>query len=92
MRRATITLPDELEAELEDWLATQPTPPSLTGILQTALRTFLREKKLEALQYRPRTRPLSVTPSPHGSGHQDTSIHHDAVLTEPFDGSKDEPP
>ena len=42
MRRATITIPDDLEADLEAYLADQEVPPSLAAIAQTALREFLR--------------------------------------------------
>lgn len=41
MKRATITLSDELEAELEDYLAGQEVPPSFTSLVQAALRSFL---------------------------------------------------
>lgn len=41
MRRATITLSDELEAEVEEYLAAQEAPPSLTSLVQAALRSFL---------------------------------------------------
>jgi Arc/MetJ-type ribon-helix-helix transcriptional regulator len=41
MRRATITLPDDLEAEVEEYLAKQEAPPSLTSLIQAALRRFL---------------------------------------------------
>jgi predicted nucleotidyltransferase len=42
MRRATITIPDDLEADLEAYVADQKVPPSLAAITQTALRQFLR--------------------------------------------------
>lgn len=45
MRRATITLSDELEAELEGYLAAQEVPPSLTSLMQAALRSFLAERR-----------------------------------------------
>lgn len=44
MKRATITLSDELEAEVEEYLAAQPAPPSLTSLVQAALRSFLTER------------------------------------------------
>ena len=47
MKRATITIPDDLEHELENFLARQETPPSLTNIMQTALRSYLVQKKME---------------------------------------------
>lgn len=47
MRRATISLPDELEAEVEEYLAEQEAPPSLTALVQAALRRFLGERPWE---------------------------------------------
>lgn len=44
MKRATITLTDELEAELEAYRAGQEVPPSLTSLVQVALRGFLAER------------------------------------------------
>ena len=46
MRRATITLPDDLEAEVEAYLAKQEAPPSLTSLVQAALRRFLGERRI----------------------------------------------
>ncbi len=44
MKRATITLTDELEAELEAYRGGQEVPPSLTSLVQVALRSFLAER------------------------------------------------
>jgi hypothetical protein len=38
-------LPDDLEAEVEDYLADQEAPPSLAALVQAALRRFLRESR-----------------------------------------------
>ena len=46
MRRATITIPDELEALLERYLARLDAPPSLTTLAQAALRRYLEEASL----------------------------------------------
>lgn len=45
MKRATITLSDELEAALEEYRAAQPAPPSLTSLVQAALRSFLADRR-----------------------------------------------
>lgn len=45
MKRATITLTDELEAELEAYRAGQEVPPSLTSLVQVALRSFLDQRR-----------------------------------------------
>lgn len=43
MKRATITLDDELEAMLEAYRTGQEVSPSLTSLVQVALRRFLSE-------------------------------------------------
>jgi hypothetical protein len=82
MRRATITLPDDLEAELESYLETQDATPSLTSMVEAALRRYLAEKRLEARQYRPPEKPLRVTSAKKGSGAGDASLDHDRYLAE----------
>jgi metal-responsive CopG/Arc/MetJ family transcriptional regulator len=82
MKRATITIPDDLEAELDSYLKTQDVAPSLTGLVEVALRRYLQEKKLDSRQYRPAQRPLRITPAEKGSGRRDVSIEHDRYLTE----------
>ena len=82
MRRATITIPDDLETDLEAFLKTQEAPPSLTVLMQTALRRFLAEMRLEQRGYRPPSQPLHVTPASSGSGRSDVSIRHDRELAE----------
>lgn len=83
MRRATVTIPPDLDEELRAWLATQPAPPSLAKILQAALRMFLREKKLESLEHRAASAPFAISRAGGGSGHHDVSVEHDAHLAEP---------
>ena len=80
MRRATITIPDDLESELEVFLNGQETRPSLTGILETALRRYLQERNLALRQYRPPSGPLEITPAEEGSGLSDVSERHDHYL------------
>jgi hypothetical protein len=85
MKRATITIPDDLEAELSSYLRDQDPAPSLTRIVQTALRHFLAETRLERelnrREVRPASKPLQITPAEHGSGVDDVSIEHDRYLT-----------
>ena len=82
MRRATVTIPDDLEKELELWLSSQTAPPSLAKVMQSALRRFLAEEKLEALEYRPPRGAFSVSPAARGSGHADVSVEHDAHVAD----------
>ena len=44
MKRATITLPDELEQALASYLDDQKVPLALTAVVQTALRDYLSER------------------------------------------------
>jgi len=80
MRRATITIPDDLESELNTYMEAQDAPPSLTGLVEVALRRFLEEKRLESRQFRPARKPFSITPAKKGSGRRDVSIAHDRYL------------
>ncbi len=80
MKRATITIPDDLEDELEAFLVSQETRPSLTGVFETALRRYLQEKGLALRQFRPPSRPLVITPAEKGSGLTDVSEKHDLYL------------
>ncbi|HZD23118.1 MAG TPA: nucleotidyltransferase family protein [Acidimicrobiia bacterium] len=41
MRRATITLPDDLEEKVERFRLAQPARPSLTAVVQAALEAYL---------------------------------------------------
>lgn len=82
MRRATITLPDDLEAELDSYLETQDAAPSLTGLVVVALRRYLEDKRLETRQYQPPAGPLRITPAERGSGAADTSLDHDRYLAD----------
>lgn len=41
MRRATITLPDELEEALEAYRRDQEVPPALTAVARVAIREYL---------------------------------------------------
>jgi predicted nucleotidyltransferase len=41
MRRATITVPEQLDRALEEFIATQPARPSLTSVVEAALEAYL---------------------------------------------------
>ncbi len=62
MRRITVTLPDDLEQDLEHYLTSQRTPPSLTTLMQTALRGYLQADKLRQREYRPAKLPFNMGP------------------------------
>jgi len=75
MKRATVTLPDDLAEAVDQYVRAQEAPPALTSVVQTALREYLQERGF--LQtYRPlRLEPLG------NSGRSDVSTNHDLYLT-----------
>jgi hypothetical protein len=76
MRRATITLPDDLAEATENYLRAQEAPPALTTIMQTALREYLRERGFLRVR-----RTLKIRPAKRGSGRSDVSQNHDLYFT-----------
>jgi len=74
MKRATVTLPDDLTEAVENYVQAQEAPPALTAVLQAALREYLRERGF--LRGR---RPFKITPKGN-SGRSDVSENHDAYL------------
>ena len=82
MKRVTVTVTDELERDLNAYLSEQDTPPSLTTVMQVALRDFLRAQRLLEREYRPARGPLQITPAEKGSGKSDVSVNHDKYFAE----------
>ncbi len=80
MRRATITIPDDLDHELEDFLASQDAPPSLTNVMQTALRNYLEQRKWSERGFRSAESPFAIPTASQGSGKTDISTNHDQYL------------
>jgi hypothetical protein len=78
MKRATVTIPNDLEKAVDRYVRSQEAPPALTAIVQAALREYLTERGF--LQNR--ARPLRITPAPKGSGRRDISEAHDRYLAE----------
>jgi hypothetical protein len=77
MRRASITLTDDLDAAVRAFIDSQSAPPSLTTIVQEAVRAYLAERG-----YPTEPRRLHLTPSTTGSGLTDVSVEHDRELAE----------
>jgi hypothetical protein len=75
MRRATITIGDEIEVQLDSWMRQQDATPSLTTVVQAALKEFLALRGFGNVP-----RKLHITPSRKGSGSVDVSISHDRYL------------
>lgn len=69
-----MTLPDDLAEALEAYVQAQEAPPSLTAVLQAALRDYLRERGFLRAH-----RPLKISPKGN-SGRRDVSENHDAYL------------
>jgi hypothetical protein len=76
MKRATMTLPDDLAKAMDDYVRAQEAPPALTTVMQTALREYLRERGFLRTY-----RPLKIRPAKKGSGRSDISQNHDLYLT-----------
>ena len=77
MKRASVTLPDDLAEAVETYVRDQDAPPSLTVVVQSALRQFLTQRGY----LRPRG-PLKITPAKRGSGLKDVSQEHDRYFAE----------
>lgn len=77
MKRATVTIPDDLADAVQSYVRDQEAPPPLTAIVQAALRQYLSLRGY----LRPVT-PFKLTPARHGSGHRDISQEHDRYLAE----------
>ncbi len=77
MRRATVTLTDEIENALEAYQQAQDVQPSLTAITQAALREYLAQRGF--LRTR---RTFWLTPAEHGSGDPYASRDHNRTVAE----------
>ena len=74
-KRATITLPDDLERVLERFVEEQEVPVQLTTVVQTAVREYLSERG-----YLRASSALRIRAAAHGSGENDGSVSHDRYL------------
>ena len=77
MKRSTITLPDDLAEGVQVYSESQDVEPTLTAVVQAALREYLAHRGA----YTPQ-KPLRITPAPKGSGRRDTSRRHDDHLAQ----------
>ncbi len=74
MKRATITIPDDLASAVEDVQALE-IPPALAAVIHTSLREFLAVRG----HFHSRT-TLRIQSAKQGSGRHDVSQSHDAYL------------
>jgi len=63
VKRATVTIPDDLAQAVESYVRAQEARPPLTEVVQAALRQYLMERG-----YLRPTGPLRITPAKRGSG------------------------
>jgi hypothetical protein len=77
MRRATVTISDDLEVSLDAYNRQQDVSPALTAVLQAALREYLARRGFSAAP-----KALRITPAKKGSGARDVSIRHDRYLAD----------
>lgn len=82
MKRATVTIPDDLEQELEAYLQRQDAPPTITAVMQSALREYLQTQRLREREYQAARGPRRITPAEQDSGLDDVSTNHDRYLAE----------
>ncbi len=75
MKRATITIPDDLAEAVDHYVQAQEARPALTAVVQAALRAYLTERG-----YLHAKRPLRIRPAAKGSGRHDVSKAHDRYL------------
>ena len=89
MRRATVTIPDDLAAELDDYLSEQDAPPAFTTLVQAALREYLQNKRWRERDYCPPRGPFNIDPirteeiREDRRGETDVSINHDKYFAKP---------
>ncbi|MGO9604139.1 MAG: hypothetical protein ACLQAT_12195 [Candidatus Binataceae bacterium] len=75
MKRASVTIPDDLAAAVEKYVQDHEARPPLTAVVQAALRQYLADRG-----YLGSSGPLRITPAKKGSGRKDISRAHDRYL------------
>jgi hypothetical protein len=84
MGQITITLPPELEHEIEEYLGFQRDEEDLSRLVRDALSDYLQRQRSRLRIVNPDRpyRTLRITPAAEGSGLSDVSINHDKYLAE----------
>jgi hypothetical protein len=83
MRRALVTIPDDVEAALERYLQRQDEPTDLDHVVADALRDYLARPHVHRRKPPGSPPPFWVTPveEKDAQGEPDVSINHDHYLT-----------
>ena len=82
MKRASISIPDDLNQQLQEYLNDFEAPPSLASVMQAALREYLQNHQLRLRSY-VEAETLAMIPILEGLAHDepsDVSINHDKYL------------
>lgn len=84
VKRVTVTVPDDLESKLGAYLARQEAPPSITTVMQAALREFLELQQLRERGLRVARKPFDLIPleEKDDCGESDVSENHDLYFDE----------
>jgi hypothetical protein len=77
MKRSTITLPDDLAAGLQAYAERQEVEPTLTAVVQAALREYLDRRGMYSSQ-----KILRITPARKRGAKRDVSVRHDEYLAQ----------
>jgi hypothetical protein len=77
MRRATVTLTDEIEGLLDEWMARLETPPSLNVLMQAALRAYLLDQRPGGRGPPTVASAIAEEPARYGEGGEHTPIELD---------------
>ena len=83
MQRVTITIPDDLMIEIDNYRRREGATNRLESLVEDVLRRFFADTaRWGGREYRPPSGPLRITPAQEGSGKGDISIDHDRYLDE----------
>ena len=77
MKRATVTLDEDLGGAVQAYVDRQDMPPTFTALVQAALREYLSRRGAG-----PPPAKLRITPARKGSGKRDVSLHHDRYFAQ----------
>jgi Arc/MetJ-type ribon-helix-helix transcriptional regulator len=81
MKRATVTIPDDLEKAVERYVEAHEARPPLTAVIQAALRQYLADRG-----YLRPAGALRITPARKGRGRRDASQAHNRYFAEKAEG------